>query len=126
MLCSHEVTIWAAVEARLSLHRYLARHCRDEFSKSSERNEEFLSLIQTCLATVVKPCIPFDPVPDSLVNRLQGNLVGVLFEAEYARFGHSIRLFHRLLEYYEEGRFPCGWICDSPAAFPDNMTILLY
>lgn len=58
-------------------------------------------------------------------ERIQSQIVGALLEC---CFGDCVemRLFRNQIEWYIEGRFPCGWTVDAPEEFPAGAVLKVF
>jgi hypothetical protein len=124
--CQHPVTTWAVIEARNLLYHFLSSHHYARFIEWNQTARHFLPIVEKLLRSAVEPKIAIRPVPESILNRIQGQLLGALQEAAYLDCHHEIRLFRDLVEYYSQGRLPCGWMVDSPNDFPNNMHVIVF
>lgn len=84
--------------------------------------QQWNAIVQSHKATVLSPLIeekirPFlveHALGEVLIAAVQWDILGALMENSYLTSGHSVFFFLELLQVYEAGHFPCGWIGDWP------------
>ena len=114
-ICENDQSEMARLEAQNQLTIWLARNARNDYQRWND-------LVRACKSTVISPVV--EPalrefcqahgVDDVIIPAVRWCILGALMENEYLHTGHTSFFFFELLEVYEAGHFPCGWVGEWP------------
>jgi hypothetical protein len=105
----------ATLEAQNQLTLWLHLHAQ-------QRYQNWNRLVETHNATTIDPVVARSLAPFRQTHNLSKEFIGcatwdlrgALMEDSYRDTGHAVFFFHELLEVYEAGHYPCGWVGQWP------------
>lgn len=124
--CRHPITQWTLFEGSHRLYTQLATNHDGRFVQWNHVARINLAELEPIVQSLVRPALPRMDDQQVILETVMGHLTGALMECEYRDCAPEFPLFCSLIDYYGEGRFPCGWICGSEEEFPDERLLLLY
>jgi hypothetical protein len=124
--CRHPITQWTLFEGRNRLFTHLATNHYGRFIQWNDVARLNLAEVEPIVESLVRPALAMMDDQQSILETVMGHLTGALMETEYWDCAPEFQLFQSLIDYYAEGRFPCGWICGSEEEFPDERVLLLF
>jgi hypothetical protein len=109
--------VWENVEleAQNDLTLWLHQKDRENYQRWNELVGEFkASVINPLTEQRWEPYRRQHALDIAVVQSVQWDAAGALMENAYLGSGHRCFFFLELLQVYEAGQFPCGWIGDWP------------
>lgn len=105
----------ATLAAQNQLTLWLHLNVRSRFQEWNRHVESHkVATIDPVVARHLAPFHQARRLSQELISSTTWNLRGALMEESYRDTGHTVFFFHELLDVYEAGHCPCGWIGKWP------------
>lgn len=103
------------LEAQNQLTIWLSQHDRDGYRRWNRIVKTHKrSTVEPLIEKTIRPIQLAQGLHESVISSVQWDVLGALMENSYLPSGHSAMFFLELLQAYEAGHFPCGWLGEWP------------
>lgn len=105
----------ATLEAQNQLSLWLHLHAKPRYQQWNEiMVKHQTSSISPATGDRLMALQKEHQLAQAFLDTTRWNLMGALMEDTYRDTGHPVYFFHELLEVYEAGHYPCGWVGTWP------------
>ena len=112
----------AKLEAQNALTSFLSRSHKAEYQEWNKLNAAAREFLKNDVEEKVLPYAQAHNLDKVFLSTLQWSLVGALREDAYKECNPPVRFFTDLLDIYEAGHFPCGWV---EGKWPEGKLVVL-
>ena len=112
----------AELEAQGELTAFLSRSHKAEYREWNKLNAASREFLKNDVEEKFQPYAQAHNLDKVFLSTLQWCLVGALREDAYKEFNPPVRFFTDLLDIYEAGHFPCGWV---EGKWPEGKLVVL-
>jgi len=112
----------AELEAQGELTTFLSRLHKAEYQEWNKLNAASREFLKNEVEEKIMPFAHSHNLDKAFLSTLQWCLVGALREDAYKEFNPPVRFFTDLLDIYEAGHFPCGWV---EGKWPEGKLVVL-
>ena len=120
-----DISWWCANEASNVLSLHLSNNHRIEYRKWNDHIKSFASQRDELLETIVMPLIPGNCREPKVVEWIRSHLTRAYLECIYGPLA-DIYLVCDQVDWYLQGRFPCGWNVATEEAFPGEANTVVF
>ncbi|HET6425520.1 MAG TPA: hypothetical protein VFG20_17660 [Planctomycetaceae bacterium] len=121
---SAEISWWCKNEAANILRLPLNDHHRPEYRKWNDHIKSFTPARDELVEQIVSPLVP-ESSRLKIANWVRSQLTGAYLECVYSQFA-EVHLVCDQVEWYLQGRFPCGWMVKDEISFPDEAVTIIF
>ena len=112
----------AKLEAQNALTSFLSRSHKAEYQEWNKLNAAAREFLKNDVEEKFQPYALAHNLDKVFLSTLQWCLVGALREDAYRECNPPVRFFTDLLDIYEAGHFPCGWV---EGKWPEGKLVVL-
>jgi len=112
----------AELEAQGELTTFLSRLHKAEYQEWNKLNAASREFLKNEVEEKIMPFAHSHNLDKAFLSTLQWCLVGALREDAYKECNPPVRFFTDLLDIYEAGHFPCGWV---EGKWPEGKLVVL-
>ena len=104
--------IWEerTLEAQNNLTTFLHDRYRREYSSWNEKAKEGRDFIQEEVVPRLISIKEAHGLTDLFLDCVKWDILGAIMEDSFKNYRFKDEFFTKLLEIYEQGNFPCGWV----------------